>query len=92
MGKGSQKQYLTNHNLMMVKIYGKLIILLLILLIEFINLNVNIEMIRKKCKASKIKHKDCECCLKYTNVKNDSIQCKCLCCNKNYQKTFDENL
>ena len=92
MGKGSQKQYLTNYNLMMVKIYGKLIISLLILLIEFINLNVNIEMIRKKCKTSKIKHKDCECCLEYTSVKSDLIQCKCFCCNKNYQKTFDENL
>ena len=30
--------------------------------------------------------------LKYTNFKYDLIQYKCLCCNKNYQKKFDENL
>ena len=40
----------------------------------------------------RIKYKDSKCCLKYTNVKNDLIECKCFCCNKNYQKKFDENL
>ena len=30
--------------------------------------------------------------LKYTNFKYDLIEYKCLCCNKNYQKKFDENL
>ena len=62
------------------------------LLMEFINLNVNMDIIRKKCETRGIKHKDCECCLEYTNIKDDLIQCKCLCCNKDYQKTFDENL
>ena len=28
----------------------------------------------------------------YTNIKVDLIEYKCLCCNKNYQKKFDENL
>ena len=28
----------------------------------------------------------------YTNVKDDLIEYKCLCCNRNYQKKFDENL
>ena len=46
----------------------------------------------KKYETCGIKYKDCECCLEYTNVKNNSIECKCLCCNKNYQKTFDENV
>ena len=26
------------------------------------------------------------CCLEYTNIKDDLIEYKCLCCNKNYQK------
>ena len=37
-------------------------------------------------------YKDCKCCLEYTNFKEYLIQYKCLCCNKNYQKKFDENL
>ena len=36
-----------------------------------------------KCKHSGIKYKDCECCLEYTNVKDDSILYKCLSCYKN---------
>ena len=46
----------------------------------------------KKYETCGIKYKDCECCLKYINVKNNSIEYKCLCCNKNYQKTFDKNV
>ena len=38
----------------------------------------------KKYKTCGIKYEDCECFLKYTNIKNNSIECKCLCCNKNY--------
>ena len=30
--------------------------------------------------------------LEYTNVKDDSIEYKCLCCNKSYQRKFDEKL
>ena len=45
----------------------------------------------EKCETCGIKYKDCDCCLEYTNVKDDLIERKCLCCNKNYQKTFDEN-
>ena len=39
-----------------------------------------------------VKYKDCECWLHYLHVKNNLIECKPLCCNKNYQKIFDENL
>ena len=40
----------------------------------------------------KIKCRNCnKCCLEYKNFKDDLIEFKCLCCNKNYQKTFDEN-
>ena len=40
----------------------------------------------KKCETCGIKYKDCECCLEYTNVKDDLMLSKCLCCNKNCQK------
>ena len=46
----------------------------------------------KKCEMCGIKFKNCEGCLEYTNVKDDFIENKCLCCNKNYQNKFDTNL
>ena len=46
----------------------------------------------KKSETCGIKYKDCECFLEYTNVQNKLIEYKCLCCNKNYQKIFDESL
>ena len=46
----------------------------------------------RKCETCGIKYKDRECCLGYANVKDDLIVCKCLCCNRKYQKKFDENL
>ena len=49
-------------------------------------------MIIKKCETCGIKYKDCECCLEYTNVNDDLIVYKCLCCTRNYQKKFDEDL
>ena len=38
----------------------------------------------KKCKTCGITYKECDCFLKYTNFKDDLIEYKCLCCNKNY--------
>ena len=35
-------------------------------------------------------HRDCF--LEYTNFKDDLIENKCLCCNKNYQRKLDEKL
>ena len=67
-------------------------ILLIFLLKEFIKLNVNTDIIIKKCETCGIKYKNCECCLEYTSVKDDLIEYKCLCCNMNYHKKFDENL
>ena len=40
----------------------------------------------KKCKTWGIKYKDCDCFVDYTNFKDNLIEYKCLCCNKNYQK------
>ena len=40
----------------------------------------------KKCVTCGIKYKDCECCVECTNVKDDLILFKCLCCNRNHKK------
>ena len=36
----------------------------------------------KKCQTCRIKYKYCNCFLEYTNFKDDLIEYKCLCCNK----------
>ena len=38
----------------------------------------------KRCEAFGTKYKNCKCFLEYTNFKNDLMEHKCLCCNKNY--------
>ena len=45
----------------------------------------------KKCRTCGIIYKNCDCFLEHTNFKDNLIEYKCLCCNKNYQQ-FDENL
>ena len=46
----------------------------------------------KKCEICRIKYKYCNFFLECTNFQDDLIEYKCLCCNKNYQKKFDEKL
>ena len=46
----------------------------------------------KKCETFRIKYKHSNCFHEYASVKDDLIEYKCLCCNNNYQKKFDENL
>ena len=46
----------------------------------------------KKCETCGIKYKYCDCFLEYTDFKNNLIEYKCLCCDKNYQHNFDEKL
>ena len=46
--------------------------------------------VNKICETCVIEYKYCGCFLKYNNFKNDLIEYKCLCCNKNYQHKFDE--
>ena len=46
----------------------------------------------KKCETYRIKYNYCNCFLEFTNFKDDLIEYKCLCCNKNYQYKFDEKL
>ena len=84
MEKKLQKPHLTNCNLLIAQglwqAYFQM--LLIILQKKFIKSNVNIHMIIK-CETCRIKYKDCECCLEYTIVKDDLIEYKCFCCNKN---------
>ena len=46
----------------------------------------------KKCETCRIEYKYCDFFPEYTNFKDDLIECKCLCCKKNYQQKFDEKL
>ena len=46
----------------------------------------------KKCEANGIRYKYCNCFLEYAIFKDDLIEYKCLCCNKNNQHKFDEIL
>ena len=46
----------------------------------------------KKCETWGIKYKHCGCFLVYTIFKDDLIQYKCFCSNKNYQQKFEEKL
>ena len=46
----------------------------------------------KKCETCGIKYKYCDCFLGYTNFKDNLIESKCLCCNKNYENKFDGKL
>ena len=43
----------------------------------------------KKCKMCRIKYKDCECCLECKNIIDDLLLYKCLYCNKNYEKNYN---
>ena len=39
----------------------------------------------KKCETCRVKYKYCDCFLEYLHFKDDLIEYKCSCCNKNYQ-------
>ena len=46
----------------------------------------------KKCETCRIKYRYCDCFLEYMNFLDSLIECKNLCCIKNYQQEFDEKL
>ena len=69
------------------------------LLILVNNLSEGIQIIKskfghddKKCETYGIKYKYCNCFLDYVNFKDDLIECKCLCFNKNYRHKLDEKI
>ena len=63
-------------------------ILSIIFLKEFLELNVNLDTVIKNVKHAEF----CDCFLEYINFKDDLIEYKCLCCNKNCQHKFDQKL
>ena len=46
----------------------------------------------EKCETCGVKYKYCDCFLTYSNFKDDLIEYKCLLCNKNCKRKFDEKL
>ena len=46
----------------------------------------------KKYQSCRVTYEVCNCFLEYTKFKDDLTECKCLCCNKNYQQKFHEKL
>ena len=60
--------------------------------IQFIELNVNMDMMIKICETCGIKYQFCDCFLEYANFKDDLKKYKYLCCNKKYQHNFDQKL
>ena len=64
----------------------------IIVLKEFILVKCRYEHDDKKYETCGIKYNYCDFFLEYTNFKDDLIEYKCLCCNKNCQQKFDEKL
>ena len=92
MEKKSQKPCLRNYNLLIAQDLWPACyqILLIILLKEFIKLNVNTDMIMKN-ETCWINYKNYEYCLENVSVKDHWIEYKCLCCSKTYPRMFNEN-
>ena len=90
MEKIEQRIYLIYYNLLIAQGLWEAHyqILSKMFLEEFLELNVNTDMMIKKCKTCEIRYKNCDCFLEYTNFKDDLIEYKCLCCNKSYQQKF----
>ena len=52
----------------------------------------NLLIVQDLWQACGIKYRHCDCFLEYKNFKDDLIEYKCLSCNKNYRRRFDEKL
>ena len=92
MEKKLQEIYLTYYNLMVAQDLWQAHyqILSIIFLKEFIELNVaKYKPDNKKCETCVSKYKYCDCFLENVNFKDDFIEYRHLCCNKNYQQNFD---
>ena len=88
MEKKLRKIYLAYYNLLMASSLSNLVN----------NLSKGIHRIKweyghvdKKCETCGIKYKYCNCFPEYANFKDDLIENKCLCCNKNYNKILMKN-
>ena len=59
---------------------------------EFIELDINTNMVMKNIKLLELNISIKTFFLEYRNFKHDLIEHKCFCCNKNYLKKFGEKL
>ena len=93
MEKKLQKIYLTYCNLLIAEslLQVHYQILSIMFLKGFIKLNVITDTIIKNVKLVEL-HTNHETGFLKINFKYDLTEYKCLCCNKNYQQKFDENL
>ena len=55
-----------------------------------LELNVNMDLMIKKCGTCGIKYQHCNSFFENTNFKYDLIEYICLCCNKKYQQKVKE--
>ena len=87
MEKKFQKMYPTCYSLLIVQDLWQAHyqILSIIFLKGFIELNVNTDMMTKKCENCDIKNKYFNSFHESKNFKDDLIEYKCLCWNKNFQ-------
>ena len=93
MEKELQETFLTYYSLMIAQELWQAHyqILPIIVLKEFIELNINSNMTIKKCETCGINYNYCDC-YAYTNFKDNLIECKCFSHKKNYQHKFDVKL
>ena len=84
MEKKLQEIDLTHYNLLIAHNSWQALyqIFSIIFLKEFIELNVNSDMMLKKQETCEIKYKYCNCFLEYINFKDNLIEYKCFFCNK----------
>ena len=86
------KLYITDYNLLIMQYLwqAQYLALLISLLKELMKLNINTSTTIKYVKLVEISNKYSDRVLEYTDFKADLIEYRCLCCNKNYQKTFNK--
>ena len=56
------------------------------------NLAEGIQWVKRRYRHDNETQKTCGIDLEYKSIRDDLIECRCLCCNKNYEKTYNENL
>ena len=86
------KLYITDYNLLIMQYLwqAQYLTLLISLLKELMKLNINTSTTIKYVKLVEISNKYSDRVLEYADFKADLIEYRCLCCNKNYQKTFNK--
>ena len=90
MEKNYKKIYLTYYNLLIAQDLWQAHyeILPIIFLKEFIELNINLDMMITKCEICGKTYNYCNCFLELTNIKDDVIEYKCANTTERFFKTY----